>query len=183
MEDKVISPEKAEEAKLKARYPNLGAKPGGSDLLRKRLQKGVRFIPKVCLSKQYQLQCSHLVAFFFVFSSKSILTLVTTTWPRQKWRINNCHQPQRRRQRSQVGTSQHLRTCLKERLQLLPVNWLVDGFMFIVLLPFQPPLHFYLPFTFLFLCHLRMYSLRTSHVPSQVLEEKWQLSGTELSVS
>lgn len=47
MEDKVISPEKAEEAKLKARYPNLGAKPGGSDLLRKRLQKGVRFIPKL----------------------------------------------------------------------------------------------------------------------------------------
>lgn len=45
MEDKVISPEKAEEAKLKARYPNLGAKPGGSDLLRKRLlQKGVRTI-------------------------------------------------------------------------------------------------------------------------------------------
>lgn len=41
MEDKVISPEKAEEAKLKTRYPNLGAKPGGSDLLRKRLQKGV----------------------------------------------------------------------------------------------------------------------------------------------
>uniref|UniRef100_A0A667ZI60 Myosin VAb n=1 Tax=Myripristis murdjan TaxID=586833 RepID=A0A667ZI60_9TELE len=40
MEDKVISPEKAEEAKLKARYPNLGAKPGGSDFLRKRLQKG-----------------------------------------------------------------------------------------------------------------------------------------------
>ena len=43
MEDKVISPEKSEEAKLKARYPNLGAKPGGSDLLRKRLQKGVCF--------------------------------------------------------------------------------------------------------------------------------------------
>lgn len=41
MEDKVISPEKAEEAKLKARYPALGAKPGGSDFLRKRLQKGV----------------------------------------------------------------------------------------------------------------------------------------------
>lgn len=37
----MISPEKAEEAKLKARYPNLGNKPGGSDLLRKRLQKGV----------------------------------------------------------------------------------------------------------------------------------------------
>lgn len=43
MEDKVISPEKAEEAKLKARYPNLGAKPGGSDLLRKRLQKGPKY--------------------------------------------------------------------------------------------------------------------------------------------
>lgn len=36
-----MSPEKAEEAKLKARYPHLGTKPGGSDLLRKRLQKGV----------------------------------------------------------------------------------------------------------------------------------------------
>lgn len=45
MEDKVTSPEKAEEAKLKARYPNLGAKPGGSDFLRKRLQKGVCFWP------------------------------------------------------------------------------------------------------------------------------------------
>uniref|UniRef100_A0A3Q3WNT2 Uncharacterized protein n=1 Tax=Mola mola TaxID=94237 RepID=A0A3Q3WNT2_MOLML len=43
MEDKVVSPEKAEEAKLKARYPNLGAKPGGSDLLRKRLQKGQKY--------------------------------------------------------------------------------------------------------------------------------------------
>ncbi|XP_054590466.1 cAMP-regulated phosphoprotein 19a [Nothobranchius furzeri] len=41
--DKVISPEKAEEAKLKARYPNLGNKPGGSDLLRKRLQKGQKY--------------------------------------------------------------------------------------------------------------------------------------------
>lgn len=39
--DKVLRPEKAEEAKLKARYPHLGHKPGGSDLLRKRLQKGV----------------------------------------------------------------------------------------------------------------------------------------------
>ncbi|KAL4613345.1 cAMP-regulated phosphoprotein 19-like [Arapaima gigas] len=43
MDDKVISPEKAEEAKLKARYPNLGSKPGGSDLLRKRLQKGQKY--------------------------------------------------------------------------------------------------------------------------------------------
>ncbi|KAM9352066.1 cAMP-regulated phosphoprotein 19-like [Symphorus nematophorus] len=43
MEDKVISPEKAEEAKLKARYPNIGVKPGGSDLLRKRLAKGQKY--------------------------------------------------------------------------------------------------------------------------------------------
>ncbi|XP_058500952.1 cAMP-regulated phosphoprotein 19b [Solea solea] len=43
MEDKVVSPEKAEEAKLKARYPTLGAKPGGSDFLRKRLQKGQKY--------------------------------------------------------------------------------------------------------------------------------------------
>uniref|UniRef100_A0A674GW80 cAMP regulated phosphoprotein 19 n=75 Tax=Passeriformes TaxID=9126 RepID=A0A674GW80_TAEGU len=43
MEDKVLSPEKAEEAKLKARYPHLGQKPGGSDFLRKRLQKGQKY--------------------------------------------------------------------------------------------------------------------------------------------
>ncbi|XP_040842775.1 cAMP-regulated phosphoprotein 19-like [Ochotona curzoniae] len=43
MEDKVISSEKAEEAKLKARYPLLGQKPGGSDFLRKRLQKGQKY--------------------------------------------------------------------------------------------------------------------------------------------
>ncbi|XP_028307054.1 cAMP-regulated phosphoprotein 19-like [Gouania willdenowi] len=42
-QDKVLSPEKTEEAKLKARYPNLGAKPGGSDFLRKRLQKGPKY--------------------------------------------------------------------------------------------------------------------------------------------
>lgn len=35
-------PERAEEAKLKAKYPSLGQKPGGSDFLMKRLQKGVR---------------------------------------------------------------------------------------------------------------------------------------------
>ncbi|XP_062403142.1 cAMP-regulated phosphoprotein 19b [Sardina pilchardus] len=43
MDDTVASPEKTEEAKLKARYPHLGAKPGGSDLLRKRLQKGQKY--------------------------------------------------------------------------------------------------------------------------------------------
>ncbi|XP_053573463.1 cAMP-regulated phosphoprotein 19 [Bombina bombina] len=43
MEDKVFSPEKSEEAKLKARYPHLGPKPGGSDFLRKRLTKGQKY--------------------------------------------------------------------------------------------------------------------------------------------
>ncbi|KAK3570834.1 hypothetical protein QTP86_028012 [Hemibagrus guttatus] len=43
VESGVICPERAEEAKLKARYPNLPAKAGGSDLLRKRLQKGQKY--------------------------------------------------------------------------------------------------------------------------------------------
>lgn len=43
MEDKVISPEKAEEAKLKARYPDLAPKPGGSAFLKRRLQKGPKY--------------------------------------------------------------------------------------------------------------------------------------------
>uniref|UniRef100_H0XAC2 cAMP-regulated phosphoprotein 19 n=1 Tax=Otolemur garnettii TaxID=30611 RepID=H0XAC2_OTOGA len=43
MEDKVTSPEKAEEAKLKASYPHLGQKPGGSDFLRKRLQERQKY--------------------------------------------------------------------------------------------------------------------------------------------
>uniref|UniRef100_A0A6B2F262 Alpha-endosulfine n=1 Tax=Bothriechis nigroviridis TaxID=88079 RepID=A0A6B2F262_BOTNI len=37
-------PEKEEEAKLKAKYPNIGLqKPGGSDFLMKRLQKGQKY--------------------------------------------------------------------------------------------------------------------------------------------
>ncbi|XP_031425452.1 cAMP-regulated phosphoprotein 19a [Clupea harengus] len=43
IDNKMISPEKVEEAKLKTRYPHLGAKPGGSDFLRKRLQKGQKY--------------------------------------------------------------------------------------------------------------------------------------------
>ena len=35
--------EQAEEAKLRAKYPNLGRKAGGSEVLRKRMQKGVSF--------------------------------------------------------------------------------------------------------------------------------------------
>ncbi|XP_058716428.1 alpha-endosulfine isoform X2 [Poecile atricapillus] len=41
--DKAIPPERAEEAKLKAKYPTLGQKPGGSDFLMKRLQKGQKY--------------------------------------------------------------------------------------------------------------------------------------------
>lgn len=36
---------KAEEAKLKAKYPGLAQRPGGSDFLMKRLQKGVGAVP------------------------------------------------------------------------------------------------------------------------------------------
>lgn len=75
MEDKVISPEKAEEAKLKARYPHLGAKPGGSDFLRKRLQKGVRFLRK----HYYKKICSYeshfpssFVAFIYISNINDI---------------------------------------------------------------------------------------------------------------
>lgn len=39
--EKICNPILSEEAKLKAKYPNLGQKPGGSDFLMKRLQKGV----------------------------------------------------------------------------------------------------------------------------------------------
>uniref|UniRef100_A0A671KCR6 cAMP-regulated phosphoprotein 19-like n=1 Tax=Sinocyclocheilus anshuiensis TaxID=1608454 RepID=A0A671KCR6_9TELE len=42
-EENKVCPEKLEEAKLKAKYPLLGNKPGGSDLLRKRLQKGPKY--------------------------------------------------------------------------------------------------------------------------------------------
>ncbi|XP_009994352.1 PREDICTED: alpha-endosulfine [Chaetura pelagica] len=42
-EKETIIPERAEEAKLKAKYPNLGQKPGGSDFLMKRLQKGQKY--------------------------------------------------------------------------------------------------------------------------------------------
>lgn len=69
MQDKVLSPEKTEEAKLKARYPHLGSKPGGSDLLRKRLQKGVGFI-----FRHAELVNSLFIIFFF-FKQKKPLTI------------------------------------------------------------------------------------------------------------
>ncbi|NXC42654.1 ENSA protein, partial [Penelope pileata] len=42
-EKETAVPERAEEAKLKAKYPHLGQKPGGSDFLMKRLQKGQKY--------------------------------------------------------------------------------------------------------------------------------------------
>ncbi|XP_061461597.1 alpha-endosulfine isoform X2 [Rhineura floridana] len=43
-EKEAAVPERAEEVKLKAKYPNLGLqKPGGSDFLMKRLQKGQKY--------------------------------------------------------------------------------------------------------------------------------------------
>lgn len=148
MDDKVISPEKAEEAKLKARYPNLGTKPGGSDLLRKRLQKGVCNSLEWPLLTMPDLHYTRSLLTFLTLSSKSTLTLVTTIWPKQRWRTSSCPQLRRRRPRSRAGTSRHLRTCLRERLQLWPANLLVDGF--IVLLSFHPSLLIFLLFTCLY---------------------------------
>ncbi|XP_030640676.1 endosulfine alpha b [Chanos chanos] len=42
-QDTNSNPVKTEEAKLKAKYPNLGQKPGGSSFLMKRLQKGQKY--------------------------------------------------------------------------------------------------------------------------------------------
>ncbi|KAI4811785.1 endosulfine alpha b [Pseudochaenichthys georgianus] len=42
-QEKNANPVKAEEAKLKAKYPGMGQKPGGSDFLMKRLQKGQKY--------------------------------------------------------------------------------------------------------------------------------------------
>lgn len=64
MEDKVISPEKVEEAKLKARYPHLGQKPGGSDFLRKRLQKGVSSLCPRGMDKKFPNSCLCDLFFF-----------------------------------------------------------------------------------------------------------------------
>ncbi|KAL0623890.1 Alpha-endosulfine [Plecturocebus cupreus] len=40
---KGVLPERAEKAKLDAKYPSLGQKPGGSDFLMKRLQEGQKY--------------------------------------------------------------------------------------------------------------------------------------------
>ncbi|KAM9309381.1 endosulfine alpha b [Pholidichthys leucotaenia] len=42
-QEKNTNPVKAEEAKLKAKYPTLAQKPGGSDFLMKRLAKGQKY--------------------------------------------------------------------------------------------------------------------------------------------
>ncbi|XP_054692604.1 cAMP-regulated phosphoprotein 19 isoform X2 [Grus americana] len=70
MEDKVISPEKVEEAKLKARYPHLGQKPGGSDFLRKRLQKGVSSLLSTGRNMEHGIRISFTQCFSEVLRSR-----------------------------------------------------------------------------------------------------------------
>lgn len=70
MEDKVISPEKAEEAKLKARYPDLGCKPGGSAFLKKRLHKGVGVYPRLKPHPQTCLTLSFFNILYLVVQTK-----------------------------------------------------------------------------------------------------------------
>ncbi|XP_076789040.1 alpha-endosulfine isoform X2 [Arvicanthis niloticus] len=72
-----ILPERAEEAKLKAKYPSLGQKPGGSDFLMKRLQKGV-WDALYCGTWMKSIE-----VLLHVFL-KSTLTQETTTWPKPR---------------------------------------------------------------------------------------------------
>lgn len=86
IQDKVISPEKAEEAKLKARYPNLGNKPGGSDLLRKRLQKGVSYLLRLFAkySEFTKGQSDTVISILHLHSVASLLGTQTNA----VWQIN-----------------------------------------------------------------------------------------------
>ncbi|XP_075346539.1 alpha-endosulfine isoform X2 [Mycteria americana] len=88
-EKETVTPERAEEAKLKAKYPNLGQKPGGSDFLMKRLQKGVFFLaiarPRPLLPQWHRQPSSNQDRGVTPkFPSKNTSILVTTTWPRQR---------------------------------------------------------------------------------------------------
>lgn len=73
----------------------------------------------------------HTSVFEFPLSascSKSTLTPVTTTWPRQRSRTNSCRRRRRqRRQRSQATTSPPRRTCPKGNLLWWPANWQADA--------------------------------------------------------
>lgn len=73
----------------------------------------------------------HTSVFEFPFSvscSKSTLTPVTTTWPRQRSRTNSCRrQRRRRRRRSRATTSPPRRTCPRGNLLWWPANWQADA--------------------------------------------------------
>lgn len=65
---------------------------------------------------------------FHFLCSKSTLTLVTTTWPRQRSRTNSCRRRQhRRRRRSQATTSPPRRTCPRGNPLWWPANWQADA--------------------------------------------------------
>lgn len=73
----------------------------------------------------------HTSVFEFPFSvscSKSTLTPVTTTWPRQRSRTNSCRRRRRRRRRrSRATTSPPRRTCPRGNLLWWPANWQADA--------------------------------------------------------
>lgn len=58
---------RTEEAKLKAKYPNLGQKPGGSDFLMKRLQKGVSLKMSTCFFQLKKYMFLKAYSFYIVF--------------------------------------------------------------------------------------------------------------------
>lgn len=82
--DRAIPPERAEEAKLKAKYPNLGQKPGGSDFLMKRLQKGVCECPSgeqaTGISPEFPLLPEPALALYLPSRSHSVPTAWPETW-------------------------------------------------------------------------------------------------------
>lgn len=61
-----------------------------------------------------------------LFSSKSILTLGTTTWPKPRSRTNSCPRLRRRRPRSLETTSRPPRTSPRGNHLWWPANWRAD---------------------------------------------------------
>lgn len=79
-----MTPEQEEEIKLRSKYPN-PQKPGGSTFIQKMLYKGVCYFNLIkCIIHSYILR---VIILLFIFTrTKSILTLVITTWPNREKR-------------------------------------------------------------------------------------------------
>lgn len=170
MDDKVISPEKAEEAKLKARYPNLGTKPGGSDLLRKRLQKGVCFILKLgrSLLTIPDLNCSHLIP-FIPFQQKYF---DSGDYNMAKAKMKNKQLPSAPSEKAEI-TGGHIPTPqdLPQRKTSIMTSKLA-GWCFYCFVTI-PPFTSHLPAVNVFIFHLLcIYPLGSSYVLHQILEKK-----------